>query len=68
MVCKKIFLRNLNVKSFIKLLSLIGLFFELQSAWDWDDHPHTKKREEEALAHAFAHQVLMCLADLLIFP
>lgn len=27
------------------------------SAWDWDDHPHTKKREEEALAHAFAHQI-----------
>ncbi|XP_034710400.1 protein IQ-DOMAIN 14-like [Vitis riparia] len=27
------------------------------STWDWDDHPHTKKREEEALAHAFAHQI-----------
>lgn len=40
----------------IELLSSIKfLFVELQSTWDWADHPQTHK--EEALAGAFSRQV-----------
>ena len=41
------------------ILILYSNYEMLQSAWDWDwdDHPDTKKYEEEALARAFSHQV-----------
>ena len=53
-------LYKININSHHTLI-LYSNYEMLQSAWDWDDHPDTKKYEEEALARAFSHQVCVLL-------